>query len=462
MRALSLIGLLLFPLLTLQGAPKNIVLLMADDLGQEALSISGSASTETPHLDQLAQDGVRFLHAYAQPLCTPSRVKIMTGLSNRRNYRHFGYLDVQAQTFAQDLATLGYHTGIVGKWQLNGRTIDSELEPLTRPRHFGFETWRLWQLADSGRLTPAETGLDKRIDARYANPVLNTDGDQLGPLMDEYGPELCLEWAIERIEEWSQSDRPFFLYFPMILTHSPFYPTPLSEEWAEKEARLSSGGQKQKFFADMVGYTDHIVGELRQTLDRLNLGEDTWLMFTGDNGTDQGITTTMRSGEVVRGGKSKTINRGHHVPFVAWREGVADPGRVSDELIDFADLCPTIWDLAEIPDAERRPTDGVSFAAELEAIPNDREKSSVYIFYSANKVPAGGSHESESSPAFTEFVRDQRFKLYGDGRFFDVVEDPEETSPLNLEALPDEARLTLAEFRIELEKWQAIPDGLTQ
>ncbi|MDF1825118.1 MAG: sulfatase-like hydrolase/transferase [Verrucomicrobiales bacterium] len=442
------------------NTPRNIVFVMADDLGFEALSRSGAVSSASPNLDQLADDGISFRHAYSQPLCTPSRVKVMTGLSNRRNYKHFAYLDVEAKTFAHDLSAANYHTGIVGKWQLNGREVDSDLSPTERPKHFGFETWRLWQLADSGRIEKEDSPSGQRIDARYANPILNTDGEQAGPLEGEYGPELCLDWAKEKIEHWAQGDRPFLLYYPMMLTHGPFYPTPESEAWSDPEKRLSSRGKSQRYFSDMLAYADWVVGELRATLEAQGLAEDTWLIFTGDNGTDRKIKTLMENGEVIQGGKGQMLNRGTHVPLIAWRKGMTRPGRVSDQLVDFADIVPTFADIAGLPEESRRETDGVSFAGVLEPNGKRRQKKSVHVFYEANMFRDNRPGSSKLQPL--EFVRNQRFKLYADGRFFDVSRDPEEEKALSVDKLKGEAIKAHALLVEELAPWLEIPDVLTR
>jgi len=98
----------------------NIILIMADDIGYECFGCYGSKSYETPVLDGLARTGMRFEHCYSQPLCTPSRVKIMTGQYNFRNYVNFGVLDPKQKTFGHLLQNCGYATCVVGKWQLYG------------------------------------------------------------------------------------------------------------------------------------------------------------------------------------------------------------------------------------------------------------------------------------------------------------------------------------------------------
>ena len=109
----------------------NVVLIMADDFGYECVGANGGTSYKTPTLDKLAAGGVRFTHGYSQPLCTPTRVQLMTGKYNVRNYVQFGLLDTEQTTFAQLFKKAGYATCIAGKWQL-GRELNL-------PVHFGFD-----------------------------------------------------------------------------------------------------------------------------------------------------------------------------------------------------------------------------------------------------------------------------------------------------------------------------------
>ena len=122
----------------LSAVKPNIVFIMADDFGYECVGANGGTSYQTPVLDQMAKEGMRFEHCYSQPICTPSRVKLMTGISNMRNYGKFGFLDPKQTTFANLLKKEGYATCIVGKWQLQGG--------LEGPNKFGFDEYCLWQL----------------------------------------------------------------------------------------------------------------------------------------------------------------------------------------------------------------------------------------------------------------------------------------------------------------------------
>ena len=127
------------------GKP-NIILIMADDLGYECLGCYGSASYKTPVLDELAATGVRFEHCYSQPLCTPSRLKIMTGKNNFRNYTYFGALAPKEKTFGHMMKNAGYATCIVGKWQLAARDRGEGIYP----KAAGFDEHCLWQVDDRG------------------------------------------------------------------------------------------------------------------------------------------------------------------------------------------------------------------------------------------------------------------------------------------------------------------------
>jgi arylsulfatase A len=211
----------------------NVILIMADDIGFECLSINGSTSYKTPVLDSLARNGVNFTKAISQPLCTPSRVKIMTGKFNYKNYDYFTYLNPKEKTFGNLFQENGYKTAIVGKWQLNG--IAHQLEGYddnTRPYHFGFDEYSLWQLTKV-----------KSFGERFANPLIEQNGKALPRDENAYGPDVVSDYAVDFIKR--NKDHAFFLYYPMLLVHSPFVPTPDSPEWLTPEIRSK---QDNRFF----------------------------------------------------------------------------------------------------------------------------------------------------------------------------------------------------------------------
>ena len=394
----------------------NIVLIMADDLGYECLSCNGSTDYHTPNLDRLAQTGIRYTQCYSQPLCTPSRVQIMTGRYNHRNYEGFGYLNPREITFANLLLDAGYRTCVAGKWQLSGDAGTVQ--------RFGFEEHCLWNMHAYKRDTP-DAPEPARARNRYSSPVLYRNGEWHEYGEDAYGPDVCCEFLCSFMEQ--HKNEPFLAYYPMILTHSPFVPTPDSTDSQET-------GEK-KNFRDMVQYTDNLVGRIIDCLERLGLLENTLLLFTGDNGTHTSITSNTVYGKIP-GGKSRTTDAGTHVPLIAnWPERTPK-GIVSEALIDFSDFLPTLAELtgARLPDD--RTIDGLSFAAHLQG----RESLSREWVFCHYWGARGRKREGTE-----EFARDQRWKLYGDGRLYDTRSDPHEANAL--QQLSEEAQA--AKLRLE-------------
>lgn len=421
---LSLLISLVSVTITAQDRPPNIVLLMADDMGYECLSANGSTAYNTPFLDKLGKDGIRFNYAISQPLCTPSRVKIMTGSYNFRNYRSFGYLDVNEKTFGNLLKDAGYATCVVGKWQLNGvnsKFETSENEMLKRPQHFGFDEYCLWNfIGGSGD--------------RYANPNLYQNGKQLQGLEDAYGPDVVSDYAIDFMKR--NKDRPFLVYYPMILTHNPFLPTPDSKEWKDKNKRLE--GDK-RYFKDMVEYTDKIALKLVNAIKELGLEDDTIFIFTADNGTHYSITTETLNGS-FKGGKGTMPDAGTHVPMVVYNPSKIKEGFDYNELFEFSDFLPTLAEAAGLPIPEK--TDGKSFYP-LFFNKSQPTKETVFVHYDPLK-------RANNEQWYGRFVRDKTYKLYSDNRFYNVSKDSEERSPLPDSELTKKELLIKEKFEAEL------------
>lgn len=374
----------------------NIVLIMADDLGYECLGCYGSASYQTPVLDSLAATGVRFENCHSQPLCTPSRVKIMTGKYNFRNYKAFGVLDPSDYTFAHLLKQAGYATCVAGKWQLFGRQEGWEGKGAT-PEQAGFDEYCLWQVKELGE--------------RYANPTVLRNG-VLEILDGAYGPDVYCDSIVNFMKQ--QRERPFFVYFPMCLVHNPFEPTPDSPEW-----NTERGKDRNTYFADMVAYMDKLVGRIVDTLEELGLRDNTLVIFTGDNGTNRRIASKMRDGRVVEGAKGRTVDTGTHVPLIANWPGTVPEGRVCGDLIGFEDFFPTFADVSGASPPGDLVVDGRSFLPQLrgeEGEPHD----ALLCYYD----PQWGKWERAC------FARDIEWKLYDDGRLYNVRQDPLEQHPM--------------------------------
>jgi arylsulfatase A len=380
------------------SAGPNIVLIMADDLGYECLGCYGSTSYKTPVLDELARTGIRFDHGYSQPLCTPSRVQIMTGQYNFRNYLDFGILDREQTTFGHVLKSAGYATCVVGKWQLLGRGNNKPgiAGRGATPKQAGFDEHCLWQV-------------DRR-ESRYRDPLIVENGTYRDDLKGKYGPDIFCQYALDFIER--KKHVPFLLYFPMALVHSPFVPTPDSPEWAEGKEKAN-----KKHFAEMVAYMDKIVGQIVAKLDECDLRENTLILFTGDNGTGRGIQSRLGD-RIVAGGKGQTTDGGTHVPLVANWKATMPAGKVCDDLIDFTDFLPTLAEAAQTSLPSGLTVDGRSFLPQLRGeTGSPREWIFCHYFRNAGNPPK-------------RFARDKRWKLYETGELYDLSADALEEQPI--------------------------------
>lgn len=397
----------------------NIVLILADDLGFECLGCNGSTTYKTPNLDKLAATGMRFEHCYVQPLCTPTRCQLMTGIYNVRNYSRFGLLDPDATTFANLLKKADYATCIAGKWQLgNG---------FAGPKKFGFDEYCLWQLT--------------RRPPRYANPGLEINGKEIDYKKGEYGPDLVSDHTLDFIAR--KKDKPFFLYYPLMLTHDPFQATPDSADWNPK-AMGEQVNNEVKHFGDMVAYADKLVGKLVAKLDELGLRDNTLVIFLGDNGTSVRIASKLGD-RTINGAKGKTTSAGMHVPLVVnWPKTVA-AGKVSRDLVDSTDFLPTICEAAGVVIPADLKIDGHSFLPQLRG-----EKGSprewMYCWYAPN--------QGKKVNAPKEFAATQRYKLYRDGTFLDYDRDPQENKPLDAKVLDGEATAARKKLQTALDKYK--------
>ncbi|MCB1687168.1 MAG: sulfatase-like hydrolase/transferase [Halioglobus sp.] len=380
----------------------NIILILSDDVGAETVGVYGGQSYQTPRLDEMANAGVRFDYGHAQPLCTPSRVKIMTGQYNFRNYTHFGYLDPRQTTFAHMLKAGGYNTAVAGKWQLYDNTFE-QLQG-SKPGDAGFDDYLLWQVKN------AQKG------SRYWGPLLNRNGQLQQFEHTVFGPDVFNNYVLDYIEAHKSS--PFFIYYPMVLAHDPWVTTP--------DMRDEATSDQQKFAA-MMAYMDKLVGKVIDKVIESGLADNTLILFIGDNGTDRDIVSRQH-GVDVRGAKGATIDAGTRVPFIAWGPGIVKGGIVSDSLVNLNDILPTLAAVAGVPLPKDYPGDGESL---LPVLSGTRElgRKELFIHYEP-RWPSG-------VPA--RYAFDRRWKLYEGGDFYDMQSDPLESSPLAIGQLDPEA-----------------------
>ena len=411
----------------------NVLMILADDIGYECLGCYGGGSYRTPNLDRLAGQGVRFNHGYAQPLCTPTRVQLMTGLYNNRNWKAFGILDPAEVTFGPRLRKAGYRTVMAGKWQMYSYNPPG-YEPEWRGKGMlaekaGFDEYNVWHA-----LHTEDKG------SRYGDPTYLRNGQLFDRIKDEYGDDVWSSFILDFMER--HRSEPTFAYYPMALTHGPFNPTPRSADWHTKRLK-----NDPVYFKDMVEYMDDVVGRMQSRLEKLGLAERTLVMFFGDNGTDQAITSSLH-GQPYKGGKGLTTDAGTRVPMLAWGAGVQG-GRVLDDLVDSTDFLPTILAAAGEPSPRDVKLDGVSFLPQLRGQKTKAARDHIFCWHD----PRPGWDKE----AFTLqiFARDQRWKLYSDGRLFDIPADQLELHPIAGKQDSPESAAARKKLRARLQRYRA-------
>jgi len=389
----------------------NIILIMADDSHADNYGCYGSKFFSTPRLDQLARTGVKFNYCYSEPVCTSSRVKIMTGRDGIRNYVQFGTLDKDEITFGNMMKEAGYSTAIAGKWQLHGG------ERGTLAPACGFDTYCLWNYPGTER-------------SRYWNPSLMRDGKLLKTTEKDYGPDILTDYLIDFIGK--NKAKPFFVYYPMLLVHSPFPKTPDSK---------NDKGKSLDNFRDMTLYADKCVGRIVDALEKNGLREKTVVIYTTDNGTHRNLTYPFGS-EERKGEKAYATDGGTHAPLIINCPGTVPKGVECDDLVDFSDMLPTIADItgAKLPNVK---LDGRSFWPQCQGKKgNPRQWIFQYYYpkYRASAVRHGqGVNKNE-----IVWAQNQFFKLYRDGTLY-AVKDRYEKTPVKVGAniKADEARQLL-------------------
>jgi len=391
----------------------NIILILGDDVGYEIPEVDGGQSYSTPNLDMMAQNGMRFTQCRATPLCSPSRFELLTGKYNSRNYFAWGIMDLTQKTIANILKDAGYKTCVTGKWQLDGG--DNSIHT------FGFDDYSVWQ--------PYEImGTSNPTWSRYKDPAVYTDS-AFWPKSEragKYSEDVFMDHFFEFMEK--NVNNRFFAYVCMMNKHGPFVPTPDDPEFATWNAR--TGRSDEKFFPSMAKYMDKKVGELINKVQELGIANRTIIIYTGDNGTDNKITSRYLN-EDFQGGKGYTKEAGTHVPLIIDWPGFIKPGSVNNNMIDFIDFLPTLADLAKTHLAPNS-FDGMSFYNQLFG-GNDSVRNWSYCYFDpyANTL---------SDPR--RWVQDTTYKLYGNGNFINMKLDPNETHPIAISRLtPDEVAI---------------------
>jgi arylsulfatase A len=385
----------------------NIVLILADDVGREVLECYGGESYPTPRLNRLANEGVRFDQAHVMPVCHPTRICLLTGqYPFRLGNPDWGTFprDAEHRTLANLLKQAGYATAVVGKWQLTLLRDDPQ-----HPHRMGFDECCL---------------LGWHEGPWYFEPVVWQNGKRRDDVQGRYGHDIDIEYLADFIRR--HRDEPFFAFYSMVLCHA---------ETNDLDHPVPTGPLGRYLsYAEMVAAMDERVGRVVDLIAELGLAEDTVILFTTDNGSPKQTLVNHAGGDyiyepvvsqfrgrAVPGGKATLTDGGTRVPLIAQGPGRIAPGRVTDDLVDASDLLPTIAEIAGARLPAGATLDGQSFAGRLlRDEPNERQ----WVF---------AEHDGKY------FVKDRAWKLFNDGRFFNLQHDPDGTTPLDAESLIGES-----------------------
>ncbi|MDB6118349.1 MAG: N-acetylgalactosamine 6-sulfate sulfatase, partial [Verrucomicrobiaceae bacterium] len=402
--------LLVLPLAASQARQPNVVFMLIDDMGWTDLGCYGSKYYETPAIDKLAREGMRFTQAHsACTVCSPTRSAIMTGKYPARTHitdwiaghdRPFAKLKIpdwrlnlplQEETIAERMKSAGYVTASIGKWHLGG--------PEFWPEHQGFDV--------------NVAGMDLGSPPSYFSPYkIETLPD--GP-PGEFLPERLTAEAAKFME--ANKDKPFFIYLPHYAVHTPI--NAKKEVIAKYEAKRAVGGHSNPVYAGLVEAVDESVKVLRAKLEELGLIQDTIFVFTSDNGGlsqqvgAKGWSRGPTDNSPARLGKGSSFEGGTRIPLIMAWPGQIKAGVTCDEPVISCDHYPTLLELTGTADAAGHQSDGQSMASLLKQT-GDFKRDAIYWHYPhyhpGSATPYSAIMQGEWK--LIEFFEDMHTELY--------------------------------------------------
>lgn len=366
----------------------NVLLIMADDLGWRDTSCYGSTFYKTPHIDQLAKSGMRFVNGFsAHSSCSPTRCSVLTGqypirtgftsaaghLKEKREqqerttgpgfYRGLGprsttYLDTSYYTLGEAMKDAGYATSFFGKWHLGHKPYI--------PEAHGFDYVR------GGRYHPGPPGKDPN--RKYFPPWKDCETLDSNLPANTHVDDYITDLAIQHLKELKAKNKPFFMCYWPYSVHAPFQSKPeLIEKW--KKRVDPKNPQHSPTMAAMIEVLDENIGRLMKAVDEDKLADNTIVFFLSDNGGnmyDAVDGTTPTNNYPLRGGKSTSHDGGLRIPFAVRWPGVTKAETVSNAVISTTDLYATILEMTGQPLRPQDHKDSVSFVDALKGKPYRR------------------------------------------------------------------------------------------
>jgi arylsulfatase A-like enzyme len=358
-----------------QTAKPNILLILTDDLGYHDVSYYGTKDIRTPNIDQICKAGMRFDNFYSNsPVCSPTRASLMTGrypdyvgvpgLIRSNPSDNWGYLDPSAILLPAILKKAGYHTALIGKWNLG-------LESPNLPNEKGFDLFHGW-LEDMME--------DYTIKRRSGKNYMRLNQDSIDP--KGHATDVFTAWSVEYIRERGKQQEPFFLFLSYNAPHFPVQPP---QDYIDKVKKREPGiSETRAKLVAFIEQTDDAIGKVIATLKETGQYENTLIIFTSDNG---GHLPTGANNGPVRDGKQSMYEGGLRVPaFVSWPK-VIQSGTVSQQVDLSMDIFPTLAELAGVKIEHR--IEGRSFFPTLKGMAmNDADR--VLYFTRREGGPYGG------------------------------------------------------------------------
>jgi arylsulfatase A-like enzyme len=458
--------LLVLPL-TLQAAeqktkPLNVIFLLVDDWGWTDAGCFGSDLYETPNINKLATDGMKFTNAYAAcTVCSPTRASVMTGMYPGRthvtdfipgHYRRFPtkhplmppnwtqQLEHKHTTIAEALHEAGYRTAHIGKWHLTPRTEDIEVLTKYYPERHGFQVnvaGNQWGLPGS-YFWPFES---KNAKNRFEKRTMNfPEGGKKG----DYLTDTLTDHTLEIIDSFQED--PFYIYLPFYAVHTPIQGKP---ELIEKYKPLVKDGMRHTnaTYAAMVTAVDQAVGRIRKKLDELHLADNTVIFLTGDNGGLDNRKGNPTENKPLRAGKGSAYEGGVRVPLIALWPGVTPAGSVNETPVITPDYYPTILKMTGVAgnSQHNQKVDGVDLSQILRDPTSDLGREDLFWHYPHYHTGGAVPHSVIRSGDYrlVKFHLDDRYELYN------LADDIGESKDLS-HAEPEKAK----ELLDKLHRWQ--------